>query len=217
MAEGGYDTTPKPGEKFGYLRSQYEPKRKEAEEKLKQSGIKTGQRFKKARRNFARKLLETEVQGNTDSVTGLLNRNGFNQRFEEEISRMKREGVKRMFIRIDLNFFKEVNDIKGHHEGDLILKKVGDILKEESRLIDILSRAGGDEFDILLSTDSLYGTYDWWNRVGVRLKNAGISVGAGVTELNPNNPQDSIKIADKALYKAKSLSKLNNTNELVAL
>lgn len=216
MAEGGYDTTPKPGERFGYLRNLYKPKREQAERLLQESNIKSGKKFRGARKKIAREILAVEQAGYTDQLTGLLNRTGFNKRLNEEVGKMRRDNSRRMFVRIDLNFFKEVNYTRGHDKGDEMLKKVGEILIEESRVSDIVSRMGGDEFDAILTTDSPEGAQEWWTRINPKLKLAGISAGAGVSELNPSDISGSIKKADQVLNRAKAKSKVAQDNIMIA-
>jgi len=87
---------------------------------------------------------------NTDYLTGLFNR----REFEYQLAKIKTTGNKNEHIFgmiIDLDDFKNINDLYGHVEGDLALVKIGDILKNSVRKYDFVSRIGGDEFAILLS------------------------------------------------------------------
>ncbi len=86
-----------------------------------------------------------------DQLTGLYNRHFF----EEEIKRLDVDrNLPFSIAMIDVNGLKLTNDAFGHEAGDLLLKKVSDILKSECRADDIISRVGGDEFVVLLPKTS---------------------------------------------------------------
>ncbi len=85
-----------------------------------------------------------------DPLTGVLNRRGFTEEAEAEISRMHRNGAGFCVVLADIDFFKRFNDEHGHVCGDHVLKRVADILFERTRDIDQLGRWGGEEFILLL-------------------------------------------------------------------
>ncbi|MBS3805769.1 MAG: GGDEF domain-containing protein [Oleiphilaceae bacterium] len=87
----------------------------------------------------------------TDFLTGLTNRSGFNSMFDREMSRANRKNSPVSVLLIDLDFFKAVNDRFGHEAGDAALVFVADILSRRIRSSDFASRLGGEEFGILLS------------------------------------------------------------------
>ena len=94
---------------------------------------------------------EMEQLAMTDSLTGLYNRRYFDQRAREEISNARRNNQPLTAIVIDIDDFKRINDTYGHSAGDIALIKLANILKQELRSSDVVSRVGGEEFHILLT------------------------------------------------------------------
>lgn len=97
----------------------------------------------------AEKLIE--YQANYDSLTGLINRNLFNDRLATTLVSSRREQQRFALLFIDLDKFKEVNDTLGHRAGDELLKKVAERLLLATRESDTVSRLGGDEFTIIIA------------------------------------------------------------------
>ncbi|MGA1342984.1 MAG: GGDEF domain-containing protein, partial [Hyphomonas sp.] len=88
----------------------------------------------------------------TDDLTGLLNRRFFLRTTQDECLRMRRASQTAAIAIIDLDFFKEVNDLHGHAAGDQVLKAVAQIAHAELRgPCDTLGRWGGEEFVVLLT------------------------------------------------------------------
>jgi diguanylate cyclase (GGDEF)-like protein len=86
----------------------------------------------------------------TDSLTGLYNRRFLKSRIEEELNRSIRQGLNLTILFIDLDFFKNYNDVCGHIAGDDALKKTADIIQASLREMDMVARYGGEEFCALL-------------------------------------------------------------------
>ena len=98
-----------------------------------------------------RRALEGEkLRADTDRLTGLLNREAFRERVENEILRSRRYNHPLSLAFIDLDNFKQVNDIQGHARGDKLLQQISDTITHTIRGIDIAGRIGGDEFAICL-------------------------------------------------------------------
>lgn len=90
----------------------------------------------------------------TDELTGLFNRKYLHARLDAEISRAKRYGTDLSCLLIDIDFFKTVNDMYGYDWGDVLLKKVAEMLKALIRKEDILTRYGDEEFLLILPNTS---------------------------------------------------------------
>ena len=85
-----------------------------------------------------------------DSLTGLLTHGAFYRRLGEEIARAGRDGTPVTLLAIDLDDFKAVNDRDGHLAGDRTLRMVADVLREGTRVSDVIGRLGGDEFAVAI-------------------------------------------------------------------
>jgi diguanylate cyclase (GGDEF)-like protein len=88
-------------------------------------------------------------QANYDVLTGLINRQAFNDRLGEQVQVAARRGVQGALLFLDLDRFKQVNDTEGHLTGDEMLQEVARRLQEGLRTTDIVARLGGDEFAII--------------------------------------------------------------------
>jgi diguanylate cyclase (GGDEF)-like protein len=145
----------------------------------------------------------------TDSLTGLLNRRGFDERLHEEIARAQRTGRPLSIVLIDCDDLKRINDERGHEHGDAALQGMSRMLRESKRLSDIAGRLGGDEFGLILpDSDAASATV-----VAERLR---ATIHALADEGMPTAsfgiatfPEDGVtnaalmRTADRALYRAK--------------
>jgi diguanylate cyclase (GGDEF)-like protein len=86
----------------------------------------------------------------TDSLTGLYNRRFFDQALGQEIKRCHRYRRTFSLLLIDIDHFKNINDTYGHDNGDLALKQIAGILRNNVRTLDMVARIGGEEFAVLL-------------------------------------------------------------------
>lgn len=86
----------------------------------------------------------------TDALTGLNNRHRFDEIMHQEIERVQRYGTRVSLLMIDIDHFKNVNDTFGHQKGDMVLRKIGHILRECVRSVDIPCRYGGEELTIIM-------------------------------------------------------------------
>ncbi len=98
---------------------------------------------------------ELEELSITDAMTKLYNRRYFNEIFNKELNRVKRENKSISFLMLDVDHFKLYNDTYGHQEGDNVLSKIGEVLNGSSkRAGDFAFRLGGEEFGIIFHEKS---------------------------------------------------------------
>lgn len=86
----------------------------------------------------------------TDQLTGLLNFREFQNRLDEEFRRLERYHRPLSLLMIDIDFFKNYNDTFGHPKGDIVLKRIANILKDGARETDLIFRYGGEELSVIL-------------------------------------------------------------------
>ncbi len=159
------------------------------------------------------KLKIANNQALRDTLTGLPNRNAYNERLETELARWKRYHSPLSIIIWDIDHFKKINDSYGHKAGDKVLLLIAKQLSEHSRATDFISRFGGEEFTMLLpNTDSqsalvlanqLRQTIE---RTGFNASGASVSItiSCGVTEfITDDTDESAFERADQALYQAK--------------
>ena len=160
------------------------------------------------------RLLDEERHRAThDSLTGLPNREAYNQRAYEEMQRFKRYGRPLSLAVCDVDHFKRINDTYGHQAGDKVLKMLAKVLRTRLREVDFIARYGGEEFVILLpetETDNALNVLDKI-RSGIgntpfRFKDepVTITISFGISAcLEGEMIEQSFARADQALYDAK--------------
>jgi diguanylate cyclase (GGDEF)-like protein len=159
-------------------------------------------------------------QAVTDELTGLANSRAFRETLEREAARAERFGHELSLIFIDLDDFKDVNDVHGHLQGDKVLRLVGQILQSEPRAIDEAARYGGEEFVVALPETGSEGAVELAERIRARLETATVAAVDGGEPIRvtasfgtatlPGAAQDArhlFEAADEALYEAKRQGK----------
>ncbi len=155
-----------------------------------------------------------------DPLTGLLNRRAFAQRMEQRLVECEEGGEGGMaMLLIDLDGFKQVNDTFGHDQGDVLLQKVAERLKQAVRDKDALCRIGGDEFGVVLHSVNneatashvaeriLYGLTRKPYELGQTALSIGASIGIAIYPEDGKGEIELFKHADQALYRAKNSGK----------
>lgn len=154
----------------------------------------------------------------TDGLTGLFTKTYFFERLKEEIERARSNNVNLIIAMIDIDHFKEVNDMHGHKAGDVLLRQISDILRKRFREIDILARYGGEEFVVLLAhiqmkealqklddlrksveREKFFLPIESFNPIQIKK-----TISIGIADIkNETDVAEVIRKADTALYKAK--------------
>jgi diguanylate cyclase (GGDEF)-like protein len=165
-----------------------------------------------------RKLSEKfEQQAISDSLTGLFNRRAATQEVNAEIGRFHRKADPFALVLGDIDDFKRYNDKYGHQAGDQVIKHVADLLVNNTRPYDIISRWGGEEFLIMLPGCTLKESVKIINTLRETIsthplsyKNhtIGITVTFGIAEFGQDTTlNEAIEAADQALYSGKKNGK----------
>ena len=148
-----------------------------------------------------------------DEKTGVYNNKFFRTISEMELEKAKR-GESLSLLILDIDNFKKLNDSYGHLIGDKMLKRLGIVMKENTRKYDIVSRFGGEEFIILLPKTNIKRALIVCERLRRKVQQDNemikykVTISGGLTTYQKNDSVKRMQIrADKALYQAKKLGK----------
>ncbi len=154
-------------------------------------------------------------QASHDTLTKLLNRRGFEQSLEQNLSSARLHNHQHALCYLDLDRFKIVNDTCGHLAGDELLRQITILLQSQIRKTDVLARLGGDEFGLLLYQCSLSNAqrianglresvekfrFTWHNKTF----SIGVSIGLTAITADTQNSTRVLQNADAACYAAKN-------------
>ena len=166
-----------------------------------------------------RAKLHEEVQrlAVRDGLTGLFNYSYFHQQLALELTRVKRAGTPVALILMDLDHFKQFNDTYGHPTGDLLLKRLAEVLTDTVRAVDLTARMGGEEFAILLPETDKAGAQlvaeklraavesaEFFGNAAAPVVHQTVSVGVASYPEDAKRQDELVRRADQALYRAKS-------------
>ena len=173
------------------------------------------------RRRMSEELKRTNAQltklASLDGLTGIANRRSLDEAFAREWKRAIRVQSPLSFLMVDLDHFKQFNDLYGHHAGDLCLKAVAEVLASHlRRASDVAARFGGEEFALLLPHTPLKDACDLAENirlavVALSLHHQGspwgtVTVSMGCCSFIPSRGDDQVSMfqsTDSALYLAK--------------
>jgi diguanylate cyclase (GGDEF)-like protein/PAS domain S-box-containing protein len=150
----------------------------------------------------------------TDALTGLLNRRGFEARLKAAVAAARTTGSGGALIYIDLDNFKQINDRHGHPQGDAALKAAAELLRRSVRAGDLVARLGGDEFaawvgaadktEVLRRGEELAAAAAGLQRFAPDGdKKLGFSIGIALLRPERDSDADLIARADRAMYQVK--------------
>jgi diguanylate cyclase (GGDEF)-like protein len=153
-------------------------------------------------------------QAVTDELTGLSNHGRFQELLDAEIEQVRRYHHPIGLIMLDIDDFKAVNDTYGHQQGDLVLRHVASIVRENSRDADSPARYGGEELSLILPHTDLEGAHAIAERIRAAVEELRVprtdgrgvlrvTASVGVTASTAGHKDALIAEADGALYEAK--------------
>lgn len=164
-----------------------------------------------------KKLKELSIK---DSLTNLYNRRYTLNVLESEFNRAKRYKNSLSCLMIDIDYFKKINDVYGHHFGDRVLVHFSSFLLKMTRSADIVSRHGGEEFLVVLPDVHIHGAKDFAERLRETVSkhtiedrekniNTALTVSIGVSSFSEHtyDKEEMVNQADSALYEAKRLGR----------
>ncbi len=178
--------------------------------------IKAHLRIKNLQDDLKKVNVRLEELSNTDALTGIYNRRYCTEILEKEVDRARRYGSRLSFLMIDIDNFKAFNDTYGHLVGDMVLTEVAHLLQSGLRKTDTVARYGGEEFALLLpETDpkgslavaERYRAQVQAHKFGSEKDPLRVTISIGLSHYpSPviESVDDLIRLADNALYKAKS-------------
>jgi len=168
--------------------------------------------------HFAYVHLEAKNQSYIDEVTGLYNQRYLPMALEHEIQRTKREKTKFTLLFLDIDFFKLVNDGRGHWVGSKLLLELGKVLKAQVRACDYTFRYGGDEFIVILGNADSEQARKVAERIRTAIEshtfaveghnlNLTVSIGLAAYPEHAQSAVGLIELADQAMYYGKRKSR----------
>jgi len=158
------------------------------------------------------RLEELKKMAVRDPLTGVYNRYLFEKIAQEMISESEIFGTELLFVMIDIDYFKRINDTYGHDKGDEVLKEIAAIIRRHFRTNDPIIRIGGEEFLIIVQTKSIERIIQILEELkydiehhrfeGIEEK---VTISIGVAKYHSGESVEELyKRADEALYESKA-------------
>jgi diguanylate cyclase (GGDEF)-like protein len=170
--------------------------------------------------DHANYVSQVQVQAITDGMTGLYNYRYFRTCLLQEFKRAKRYERPLAFLMMDIDWFKMYNDHYGHQKGDVILRKIANLIHSAVRDVDIVVRYGGEEFAVILPETSIYDATVIAERIRKNVAEfpfehyetqplgfLSVSIGIAGFPRDATNDVELIQHADSALYAAKDANR----------
>jgi len=163
---------------------------------------------------------EAREQSLHDPLTGLGNRAMMNMEMDRNMARIRRSGSPLSLAMLDLDRFKDFNDSFGHNAGDQLLERLAALLQSEIREVDVAIRFGGEEFLVIMPDTDAEAALEAAERIRSKVASAAfvyeeeqppehitVSLGVATTSSGAIAPDDLIRHADSALYRAKEMGR----------
>jgi diguanylate cyclase (GGDEF)-like protein len=169
-----------------------------------------------ANRRLSEHLEQESLLARTDARTGLPNVRAFLDHLDMEVARRRRDGRPLAVAYLDIDNFKQVNDIYGHAAGDDLLARIGEAIREAVRAGDVFARVGGDEFAVAFAETGPGDVQTIAQRLAARIRALGAyypkaqpdcSIGIACFLTVPADPEAIVHCADAAMYRAKQQGK----------
>ncbi len=155
-------------------------------------------------------IVRSQVASETDPLSGLSNRRGFDNHAARVLAGAQRFGLPVAVLVFDLDHFKTINDNHGHAVGDRVIRSFGELLRRAAPQATVAARLGGEEFAVLLERATPEGARLNAEAIRVALTQAGedglppVTVSVGIAGIQPSETVgEALRRADLALYKAK--------------
>jgi diguanylate cyclase (GGDEF)-like protein len=179
--------------------------------------VAVGARMAVSLRRLTRLTTARQKQAVTDELTGLGNRRQLLNELDRRLASLGADAPQAALalLMIDLDHFKEINDSFGHAAGDAVLKEIGPRLRGIIRAGDVVARLGGDEFAVILDPGDLAEATSVAKRITAALEqpialetatlHVGASIGIALAPEQATTPDELMRCADVAMYRAKGL------------
>jgi len=169
-------------------------------------------------------LQDARSEALIDPLTGVFNRRGFELQIKKLAANADLQDKKVIFMMLDIDFFKKVNDTHGHLFGDKVIRAIAEVLKAKVKGQDSVARLGGEEFAVLLPDTSLQGAYAVAEHIRQGIEKGkirrldkqesveGITISIGIADCDAHGDwADAMGKADEALYASKKQGRNRTT------